>query len=269
MINLGCGSRFHSDWINIDCVAQDPSVLVHDLSKGIPFGDNTCDVVYQSHVLEHLPRNAAKGMLQECRRVLRPGGILRVAVPDLEQVCRMYLQKLEAALAGDVAAAHDHEWMVVELIDQCIRQKSGGAMREYLQRDSVPNLDFVVARIGEEARGLINKTSSPTSPSLVLKVKQAVRDAVDNTRRVALRLLGGPQSDNALEIGRFRISGEPHLWMYDRLSLKVLLLDAGFSTVEASQAGVSEVENWANYHLEVLPDGRIIKPDSLYMEAKK
>ena len=125
MLNLGCGHRFHSAWINVDIVPQHPSVLRADISRAIPFPDRHFDVVYHSHVIEHLRVDDVDRFLRECRRVLKPGGIIRVATPDLERLCEAYLEKLRAA------AVSDHEWLVIEMLDQTVREQSGGAMLEY------------------------------------------------------------------------------------------------------------------------------------------
>lgn len=47
-LNLGCGSRFHSPWTNVDFVANNPSVLRHDLRKGIPFANESFDVAMEA-----------------------------------------------------------------------------------------------------------------------------------------------------------------------------------------------------------------------------
>ncbi|MBK8640421.1 MAG: methyltransferase domain-containing protein [Chromatiaceae bacterium] len=100
LLNLGCGSRFHPDWINMDVAPADPRVIRVNLSQGIPLPDRHCAVVYHAAVLEHFRPVDALGLLAECRRVLGPGGILRVGVPDLELLCRLYLNKLGAAVGG-------------------------------------------------------------------------------------------------------------------------------------------------------------------------
>ncbi len=56
------------------------------MRQGIPFPDRSFDVVYHSHVLEHLSKSEASKFLKECSRVLRPQGVLRVVVPDLEEI---------------------------------------------------------------------------------------------------------------------------------------------------------------------------------------
>ena len=62
-----------------------------DAVKHIPYGDGSVSVIYSSHMLEHLDRTEARRFMQECRRVLEPGGILRIAVPDLLPLARVYL----------------------------------------------------------------------------------------------------------------------------------------------------------------------------------
>ena len=86
MLNLGCGGRFHPEWTNIDFYSSGGAVIAHDLNLGIPFPDSSFDVVYHSHVLEHFPKAKARRFIAECVRVLKPGGILRVVVPDLEDL---------------------------------------------------------------------------------------------------------------------------------------------------------------------------------------
>ncbi|NJL55953.1 methyltransferase domain-containing protein, partial [bacterium] len=117
-LNLGCGSCFHADWTNVDSRAVSQDVITYDLRQGIPFPDDSFTVVYHSHLLEHLPKSAAEPFLRECYRVLEPGGILRVVVPDLEQIARLYLTALEKASQGDRQAAANYDWMLLEMYDQ-------------------------------------------------------------------------------------------------------------------------------------------------------
>jgi len=91
MLNLGCGNRWHKDWINLDFHPNNEFVQKHNLYEPLPFEDGSVDVVYSSHVLEHFPKSFAPKFIQECYRVLKQGGIFRVVVPDLEQIVRNYL----------------------------------------------------------------------------------------------------------------------------------------------------------------------------------
>jgi len=69
-----------------------------DATKRIPLPDSSVEVLYSSHMLEHLDRTQAFEFLREARRVMVPGGIIRIAVPDLEIYVRNYLIKGDADL---------------------------------------------------------------------------------------------------------------------------------------------------------------------------
>ena len=66
-------------------------VVRSDVRKGLPYPDASAAYVYSSHMIEHLARWQALELLRECRRVLRPGGVLRLATPDLAAWVREYL----------------------------------------------------------------------------------------------------------------------------------------------------------------------------------
>jgi SAM-dependent methyltransferase len=275
-VNLGCGQRYHPDWTNIDVAPQGPGILKHDLSRNIPLPNESCAVVYHSAVLEHMRRSDALRFLKECWRILSPGGILRVAVPDLEKLCRLYLEKLAAAVDGDPNAAHDYDWILLELYDQTVRESPGGDMLTYLQQHPLPNEDFVFERIGEEGRRLVQELKAGSSHNSGKPSDSYARQAALAGRRVliALRkhlwsLMLGSEGRRALEIGRFRRAGEVHQWVYDRYSLSRLLLAAGFQDPITQTATTSQVPGWACFSLDTLPDGTIVKPDCFYMEARK
>ncbi|MCM0753974.1 methyltransferase domain-containing protein [Desulfovibrio aminophilus] len=244
MLNLGCGRRFHPDWVNVDFRSSGPGVLACDLSRGLCFADQSFDVVYHSHVLEHFPKPQAPGFLRECLRVLRPGGVLRCAVPDLETIARLYLRLLEGASAGDSTSRERYEWIMLELLDQMVRERSGGEMLAHWKREPMPAEDFVIERVGSEVR----------------RALAAVRAA----KRAAPAAWTRP---TAAEIGAFRLSGEAHHWMYDRYSLARLLEEAGFKEPRVRRADESAIPGFNAFLLDIEADGSTRKPDSLFMEA--
>jgi hypothetical protein len=247
LLNLGCGQAVHPDWVNVDVNAGAPCVYRHDLREPVPLADSCCAAVYHSHVLEHFPRDLAPAFLLECHRLLKSGGIMRVVVPDLETIARLYLQNLEGALAKSPGAAERYEWMTLELLDQLVREQKGGEMLKYWAQDPMPAEQFVVQRCGWEAWHNIQR------------LRQERR--ADKS--------GCGKRPSPREVARFRDSGEVHKWMYDRYSLSELLRKAGFTGIATRSAGDSAIPNFQSYNLEITPEGKVRKPDSLFMEGVK
>jgi predicted SAM-dependent methyltransferase len=278
-LNLGCGQRFHKDWTNIDFVSNSPYVQAYNLLQGIPFEDNAFEVVYHSHVLEHFSKADGKKFIQECYRVLKPNGIIRIAVPDLEQIAKEYLKNLNLALEGNIDAQYNYEWIMLEMYDQAVRTKSGGQMASYFFQEILPNEDYVFKRIGEEGRNIrkfylenLNKT---TQQSISPKDKRSfLRKTLSKIKQAIKAFLFRDEiqfyQDNiqyAL-IGKFRLSGEIHQWMYDRYSLSKLLEETKFRDIQIKTAFESAIPNWNDFELES-KNGVIFKPDSLFVEARK
>lgn len=247
LLNLGCGSRHHKSWTNVDFVSNDSSVKEFNLLNGIPFEDESFHCVYHSHLLEHFPKSEAKPFINECKRVLKKDGILRIVVPDLEQIVRHYLFNLEKAVEGDESAQDKYNWIILELFDQMVRNYNGGEMLKYWRSNPMPAEDFVIERLGSEVKNYLDVVRSQSG-------NNKFRDYSDLT---------------AEEIGIFRLSGEIHQWMYDRFSLSQLLKLSGFTEIKTVKADESLIPQFNKYCLDIEDDGSVRKPDSLFMEAIK
>ena len=70
LLNIGCGRRYHEDWLNLDLETSDPSVICHDVNKGLPFEEGRFSAVYHSHILEHLEPIEGRKLIEECYRCL-------------------------------------------------------------------------------------------------------------------------------------------------------------------------------------------------------
>ena len=126
-VNIGCGKAPTNGWINMDNslaikLANSPlkykiartlgllnaeqieniewnklnKIKFADATKTLPLKDSSVECIYASHMLEHLPKNGAKIFLKEAKRVLKSGGILRLAVPDLKIAIEEYLKSRDA-----------------------------------------------------------------------------------------------------------------------------------------------------------------------------
>lgn len=275
-LNLGCGHRYHPDWTNISFTSTGEGVIAHNLKHGIPFSDASFDVVYHSHVLEHLSKAEAESLIKECYRVLHPQGILRVVVPDLQEIARMYLHSLEQVNHGLLEYADNYDWILLEMYDQTVRNHSGGEMINFLSRPNLSNQEFVIKRCGVEIKNIIMaEATSATQPIMdgffkkILKYIYRVLRYSDYRYQAILKLILNPADKAALNIGRFRQGGEIHQWMYDHYSLSVLLGNCGLEKIIRRTADQSYIANWTSFNLDTEPDGSIYKPDSLYMEAVK
>lgn len=86
-LHLGAGPRSLPGWINSDLVGGE---IYLDAARPLPFPDASLHYVYGEHVIEHLSERAARRLMGEARRVLRPGGVLRVTTPDVRKLIAMY-----------------------------------------------------------------------------------------------------------------------------------------------------------------------------------
>jgi predicted SAM-dependent methyltransferase len=115
-LHIGCGWNVLPGWINCDFRPRRSDVIPVDVTKGLPFPDGIVDYVFHEHVIEHLNRADGLKLLQECFRVLRPGGKIRVTAPDLDflwklthkptELTRRYVKETMANLFPNEDTAH-------------------------------------------------------------------------------------------------------------------------------------------------------------------
>jgi len=278
LLNIGCGRRLHKDWINIDVNPSFPEVKKCNMLRGIPFPANTFDIVYYSHVLEHVAHEKALTFVKDCFRVLKNNGIIRIVVPDLEIITRLYLKALEKSLEGDEQWRHNYEWLKLEMYDQTVRERPGGEMKSFLLQKSIPNKDFILEHIGIDSKQSVEKNITKSKNIIHKPQNNAMHKKITSKLyrlmkystigEIIIQILLGKEYE-LLKLGRFRRSGEIHLWMYDKYSLARVLKESGFINPIQMKASESQFPNWASFSLDTETDGTVYKPDSLYMEATK
>jgi predicted SAM-dependent methyltransferase len=274
LLNLGCGDRFKDGWVNIDFDSNHKSIKKHNLLTGIPEADNSFDVVYHSHIIEHFTKEQAAKFISECYRVLKPGGVLRISTPDLEEIINNYLNYLNKAIEGVENAEFRYDFTLLELIDQMVREKNGGALGELYKSGVCTDPDFVFERMSIRLKPSSKENAISTHhPSKPATLKQNIKRAIKffqlkNFKDLLYKLL--LFSDyKYYKLGKFRYSGECHLWLYDRFSLKRLLDSSGFKTIAIKNAFESDIQNWSNINLDLNEDGTIYKPHSIFIEGTK
>lgn len=89
-LHLGCGKRYIPGFVHIDAIEYPHIDHVSTIDNLSFIEDNSVDLIYSCHVLEHFKRKNLASVLSEWRRVLKPGGILRSSVPDFEKLCEVY-----------------------------------------------------------------------------------------------------------------------------------------------------------------------------------
>jgi predicted SAM-dependent methyltransferase len=275
---------FLKEWTNIQFSLSprpaDGRVNYHDLRQPLRFADATFDAADATHVFEHLTTEEGRRFAGELYRVLKPGAVCRVSTPDLERICRDYLRWLEQCLKEPSAKnLYRYHWSVWEIFDQIVREKSGGRMLEALQRPDL-DVEFIEERYGDVFREFYGKATA-----------EPENGAGDVTRGSALgRLLARPPVEIPAVIYRKvktavtshlrghqeaavqdhpRQSGECVKWMYDRVSLRLLLEGRGFEKASVKSCSESDIVGWERYNLSRSNYGNYAIDTSVFVEAKK
>lgn len=89
-LHLGCGLVNHPSFINIDCLPAPHIHYIRNINNLSPFKDNSVDLIYACHCLEHFPFRKIPQVLTEWFRVLKKDGILRLSVPNFDLILDIY-----------------------------------------------------------------------------------------------------------------------------------------------------------------------------------
>jgi predicted SAM-dependent methyltransferase len=89
-LHIGCGTFVLDGWLNTDLHPKQSSVVQLDATQPFPLPSNSVDVIYSQHMIEHVPYDGGLALLKEAHRVLKPGGLVRIATPDLQFLLNVY-----------------------------------------------------------------------------------------------------------------------------------------------------------------------------------
>jgi len=236
LINLGCGTRTHPEWNNVDfspytklrkqfwlakllrkmgilpdlrwrrLMELPEDICSWNLVRSIPFPKDSFDVVYHNHFLEHLNKDHVLKFLRDCYRVFKLKGIIRIVVPDLQHIIKRYMDAISGIVVERGDAWEQYDAALYDLFDQMVRKNSAGTQRQ-------KKWIAVIERL----------------------------------------LRGGPEK-----------IGELHRWMYDKYSLARLLSAANFTEICQYSHNTSGIPDWDKQGLDMQE-----REGSLYMEGRK
>ena len=120
-LHLGCGPRYIPGFVHVDLLRAPHVDIVGPVEK-LPLADGEATLIYASHVLEHFGRREYQAVLAEWFRVLAPGGVLRLAVPDFAACAAIYyesglidgLSGLVGLIVGGQRDGNDYHKMVFD-----------------------------------------------------------------------------------------------------------------------------------------------------------
>lgn len=95
-LNIGGGNWFKMGWLNLDIYADNTFIDINQNlleNQELPFIDESLELIFASHILEHLPDEVVLNLLKECHRTLKKGGIMRISVPDMEKAFKAYVDR--------------------------------------------------------------------------------------------------------------------------------------------------------------------------------
>lgn len=271
-LNLGCGVSFlrSQNWINVDWQSNSKSVKRHNLLTKLPWTKSEFELVYSSHLIEHLTTEDARELLRECFRILTPGGTLRLSLPDFEEMARAYVN------LKDQGEYLKSQFVLTEILDQCVRMNPSGTFPKWYQLAStdVDLEQFVMIRTGINMRnrGESNSTNSASEEiSIMEKVIVNARKARSFIERKYISLIVKllPKWFRSYHVSR-ATPGERHMWLYDFASLSNLLSDIGFVEIDKVEEKVTRTLFKDVLLLDFNETGRPIKGIStMFVEATK
>jgi predicted SAM-dependent methyltransferase len=158
LLHLGCGTNKLPGWVNIDLLGY-AADIPWNLLRALPFPTGCARAAFLEHVIEHFTLADSLTLLEECRRVLRPGGVIRIGVPDLGRYMRSYagdralidqarpdrptplLAVAEVAQSHGHQSAYDAETLILLLREAGFRDVAIRGFRESTALDPVPDME--------------------------------------------------------------------------------------------------------------------------------
>lgn len=142
-IHLGCGEKILDGFINIDIVKKKPQVIIDDVSTLKKVEQDSVDLIYACHVLEHFSRTEILNILETWNSKMKKGGIIRISVPDFDSIVMYYeknknLDSLMGLLYGGQRSEYDYHKVVFnfDTLSQLLKKAGFSSVKRYEWRDT-------------------------------------------------------------------------------------------------------------------------------------
>jgi len=183
-LNLGAAQNLQPGWLNSDLhdYGRAGQLVFLDAREPFPLPDASFDVVYSEHMLEHLSYADGLACLRESRRVLRPGGRIRVATPSLERLVQLYDSELSGVQRRYV------RWAIDSFVDEATPPLPGFVLNNFMRawghefvydRDTLRHalesagfVDIEESRVGTLEQHLRNEPDFNEYETIVLEARR-------------------------------------------------------------------------------------------------
>ena len=181
LVNIGCGERGKPGWENVDLFDSPGVNCLYDCRRGLPFADDAVKGIFTEHFFEHLDyTEEVPFFLSECNRVLQPGGVIRIIVPDAEKYVRAYCAEGWEDLTRVRPLNPDHSDVHFGSKFNTKMEVLNAVFRQYFAHKfayDFPTLEFLLRRYGFS--GIQKQTfGRSTSPELAIDSPDRVSESL-------------------------------------------------------------------------------------------
>tara|TARA_B100000989_G_C19455570_1_gene433850 strand:+ start:163 stop:984 length:822 start_codon:yes stop_codon:yes gene_type:complete len=232
-LNIACGNTLIDNelWTNIDFTSTNKSVKRMNVLSKLPFNNGSFDVIYTSHFVEHIPKEDLSGFYKECFRLLKPGGMIRIVMPDFEFLMKEYFFHIENRDIDKL------EFVSLLIFDQCVRNNRGGSLQKYLYdlglSDDDSMKEYVFELIGDDSgfisQGSLERNFYKRSFRKIIHNPSLILDALTFFRNYAVSFLfsKGFRKQNI----SYASLGEKHMWLYDNFLMSEILKKENYRNI--------------------------------------
>ena len=242
-LHFGYNDITPDGWLNIDVVKKQDNVYNYNPNFGLPFLDESFDIIYVRDILERISESRSKNFLIDCLRTLNPGGVIRIAIKDLEGLCKNYLNEAEKLKNSDSSDELRLNFAKIELLDNLTLEGKAGKIEKFVKENFDKEKQYIIDRIGKDSANNIKNSNTQ-----IAYANETALPAIN--------------SDEIISLNKY-------CNLFDFYGLKKILKDVGFKEITKKAYNESFSEDYLNYNIDSDDEGKIKHPDEIFIEARK